>query len=108
MDAVTIERARAQAEICSIFSNPRRVLILWALSEGELTVSDIAHAVGISIQNASHHLRLMRDRGVLDAKRQGQHILYRIRPTPRLQCLLSEVAYPEFDAEAPQFHPEET
>jgi DNA-binding transcriptional ArsR family regulator len=54
------------------------VLIAWALGENEMTVSDIATAVGSSLQNISQHLRLMKDKGVLQSRRDGRSIYYRI------------------------------
>jgi ArsR family transcriptional regulator, virulence genes transcriptional regulator len=73
-----LERAKAQAEICRVFNNPARVLIFWALAEGELSVSEIAATVEISLQNTSQHLRLMKDRDVLTCRREGQTIYYRV------------------------------
>lgn len=53
MPVSRFEYAQNQAEICGIFGNALRVLIVWALVDGERTVSDIAAAVGCSLQNAS-------------------------------------------------------
>ena len=78
MDATLFQRAQEQAQYCQVFSNPRRILILWALRMDEMTVSDIAFEVGASIQNTSQHLRLMRDRGVLSSRRVGQAVYYRV------------------------------
>ena len=79
-----------QAEICKIFSNPTRILILWSLSDGELSVGDIARSVKVSIQNASHHLRIMKDKGILNARRQGQTIFYAIHDREVVQSLLGK------------------
>jgi DNA-binding transcriptional ArsR family regulator len=70
--------AEKQADIFGILSNPKRILILRALAEGELSVGDIAQVVDISMQNASHHLRLMKDKGILIRHRKGQSIFYQI------------------------------
>ena len=80
--------AERQAEICKIFSNPTRILILWALSEDELSVGEIANIVNASIQNTSHHLRIMKDKGVLNARRQGQTIFYAIQDRELVESLL--------------------
>ncbi|MBC8509701.1 MAG: helix-turn-helix transcriptional regulator [Chloroflexi bacterium] len=70
--------AREQASLCSVFGNTQRVLIAWALGEEEVSVSDIAAQLEISLQNASQHLRLMKDKGILSSRRDGQTIYYRI------------------------------
>ncbi len=38
MRADILKSAQSQAELCSVFGNPSRVLILWALGERELSV----------------------------------------------------------------------
>jgi DNA-binding transcriptional ArsR family regulator len=78
MDARLFSRAQEQAQYCQVFSNPRRVLILWALGTDEMSVSDISSEVGASLQNTSQHLRLMKDRGILSSRRDGNTIFYRV------------------------------
>jgi len=78
MDASLFRQAQEQAQYCQVFSNARRILILWVLGRDEMTVSDIASEVGASLQNTSQHLRLMRDRGILISRRDGQAIFYRV------------------------------
>lgn len=70
--------AESQATICSVFANPRRVLIVWTLTEQEKSVTEIAATVGLSLQNTSQHLHLMKERGVLNSRREAQTIYYRI------------------------------
>jgi len=78
MDARLFLQAQEQAQYCQVFSNARRILILWVLGKDEMTVSDIASKVGASLQNTSQHLRLMRDRDILSSRRDGQAIYYRV------------------------------
>ena len=68
----------AQAELHQILSNPSRLLILRSLAEQALSVGEIAEQIGASLQNTSQHLRLMKDKGVLEARRDGQTIFYQI------------------------------
>ncbi len=75
-DASVTELATSQAALCSVFANPKRVLILWALAEDEKTVTEIAHAIDASLQNTSQHLGLMKTAGILTARRDGQTIYY--------------------------------
>ena len=67
-----------QAELHQIMSNPSRLLILRALKVKELSVGEIAEQIGATLQNTSQHLRLMKDKGVLEARRDGQTIFYQI------------------------------
>ncbi|MCB9421807.1 MAG: winged helix-turn-helix transcriptional regulator [Ardenticatenaceae bacterium] len=78
MELKTIETAQQQADICAVFANYRRVLILWTLVEQEKSVSDIATAVHASLQSTSQHLHLMKDKGILQSRRDGQTVYYRI------------------------------
>jgi DNA-binding transcriptional ArsR family regulator len=78
-DAELLELAESQAGICGVFGNAKRLLILWTLGEREMSVSEIASAVGCSLQNTSQHLHLMKDKDILASRREGQTIYYRIK-----------------------------
>jgi DNA-binding transcriptional ArsR family regulator len=96
MDAEIREWADNQAAVCSIFSNPTRVLILWTLADSEKSVGDIASTVGVSLPNTSQHLRLMKRNGILTSRREAQTIYYRIAEneiTDTCQLLIN--AHPE-------------
>ena len=69
------EMAVRQAAICSIFGNATRVLILWILLDQELSVSEIAAAIRVSLQATSQHLRLMENKGILVSRREGQKMV---------------------------------
>ena len=72
------EILRIHSDFCKVFSNSKRLEILFFLSEGERSVGDIATELGISVANASQHLRIMRDQGALKVRKQGQQAFYRI------------------------------
>lgn len=67
-----------QAELHQVLSNPSRILILSSLVEKEMSVGEIAEQIGATLQNTSQHLRLMKDRGILEARRDGQAVFYQI------------------------------
>jgi len=73
--------AESQAEIYRIFSHSNRIQIFWLLMETEMSVNDIAEAIAASVQNPSQHLRLMKAADILDTRREGQTIYYRIAET---------------------------
>jgi DNA-binding transcriptional ArsR family regulator len=77
-DAQRIDRAaETQAKYCRVFSNARRIQILWALAEGELSVGAIAEAVGTSLQNISQHLSVMKVNNLVTSRREGKTVYYR-------------------------------
>jgi ArsR family transcriptional regulator len=84
-----MESANRQAEICSVFGNPKRIMILWFLLEQEKSVGEIAEEIGASMQCTSQHLRLMKDKGILKSTRIGQTITYRVAENSVVKnCLL--------------------
>lgn len=78
VDTHLLEMAERQAEICKIFANVNRILILWVLQDQDLSVGDIAEAIGSTLPNTSQHLRLMKDKEILVSRRDGQAVLYHI------------------------------
>jgi ArsR family transcriptional regulator, virulence genes transcriptional regulator len=78
MNSSTKDLAEKQAKLCKIFGNVSRILIVWSLADGELPVSEIAFVVGTSLQNTSQHLGLLKERGIVTARRDAQTIYYRI------------------------------
>ena len=72
------QHAEEQAKFCGVFSNARRIQILWALADRELSVGAIAEAVGSSLQNVSQHLSRMKEFNIVSSRREGQTIYYRI------------------------------
>ena len=87
MDPKTLQWAETQSKLYQVLTNPIRVLILRTLSCTEMSVSEISATVGSSMQNTSQHLRLMKDRGLLESRRDGQTIYYRIRDWTLLNSL---------------------
>ena len=73
-----VELFRKHAETCCIFCNERRLMIMWAIGEGERSVGEIAKGLNLSSQAISQHLRLMKDRGVVASTRRGRQIFYRM------------------------------
>jgi DNA-binding transcriptional ArsR family regulator len=65
-------------EFFATFAHTTRMRIFCALQRGENTVTEIANEAGVSITNASQHLRLMRDRGAVIAEKRAQSVYYRI------------------------------
>ena len=78
MNSSLKDLAEEHAEICKLFGNVSRILILWSLSNREVPISEIADEVGTSLQNVSQHLALLKGHGIVTARRDKQKIYYRI------------------------------
>ena len=72
-----------EADLCSAFADPTRILMLYALNENPRNVGELANDLQVSQSAASRHLKVLRDRGLVIAERQGMNIEYRLAD-PRL------------------------
>ncbi len=66
------------AGICTIFSNSKRLEIIDLLRDGEKSVNELSSLMDILQANLSQHLSLMRQKGILEARRDGVNIYYSI------------------------------
>src|ERR1044071_8063818 len=66
------------AEVAKAIGHAHRLEILELLAQGERSVESLAERAGLSIANASQHLRLMRRAGLLTSRRDDKSILYRL------------------------------
>ena len=66
------------AELFRSFSDTSRVRILSVLTEREMNVGTLAGLVNISESAISHHLRSLRQLGVVQTRRDGKEIYYRV------------------------------
>ena len=67
-----------QAEICKTLANPKRLEIIYALKEGELSAGELVKRLGIPKANVSQHLAILRQRRVVVSRRDGVNIYYSI------------------------------
>jgi DNA-binding transcriptional ArsR family regulator len=77
------EISHLHANLCAALSDPSRILILYALAERSYTVNDLAQAIGATQSATSRHLRILREKGLVFANRQGLSVEYRLAD-PRL------------------------
>lgn len=66
------------ADVCKTLANPKRLEILYALMEGELSVGELVERLNLPKANISQHLAVLRQRGVVLSRREGLNIYYRI------------------------------
>lgn len=81
------------SELCKSLANAKRQMILGALRDDELTVSQLQERTGIAQATLSQHLGILRSRGVLRARRDGNFIYYAIANPKIIQAfdLITEV-----------------
>ena len=75
IDAAVLDRA---ARVIKVVGHPLRLRILEALESGELHVAELQALVGSSQAAVSQHLGILRAHGVVDARRDGFRVYYRI------------------------------
>ncbi len=66
------------AEVCKVFSHAKRLQIIEALGNNELTVSELVARLGLPKANVSQHLAALRQRKVMVTRRKGLNVYYRI------------------------------
>ena len=67
-----------QASVLRMLANPRRLEMLHALTDGPMEVGRIAQRLGISQPNASQHLALLRQAGLVEIERNGREVRYQL------------------------------
>jgi DNA-binding transcriptional ArsR family regulator len=60
-----------------------RLGIIWLLRDGERNVNDLASELDVSLSNISQHLRILRDREILETRKKGNQVFYRLND-PRI------------------------
>jgi len=81
------EVSRLEADLCFALSDPTRILILYALSERSQNVNELTAALNITQPTTSRHLKILRDRGLVTANRQGTTITYQLVDNRLIQAL---------------------
>lgn len=72
------ERYRLHADLCKVLTDPKRLMILDALRGDDRSVGELAETLGIALPNASQHLAVLRNAGLVEGRRTGTTIVYRL------------------------------
>jgi ArsR family transcriptional regulator len=81
------EQIDRMAHAMRAIAHPLRLKILCVLGDQESNVQDLVEAVGTSQSNVSQHLAILREKGILGARRRANHVYYSIRDQRTLQLL---------------------
>jgi ArsR family transcriptional regulator len=88
VDRVLVEEVNLlHAQICQCMADPTRILILYSLAESPRYVTELAEALGVSQPTISRHLKMLRDRGLVTATREGNTVNYALHDRRIIQAL---------------------
>ncbi len=76
------------SEAMQAMAHPLRLKILCLVGPNELNVQEIVEAVGTSQSNISQHLGILRERGILQSRKEANKVFYRIED-PRILKMIS-------------------
>jgi DNA-binding transcriptional ArsR family regulator len=82
------EYIREASAAMQAMAHPLRLKILCLVGNAELSVLEIVDAVGTSQSNISQHLAVLRDHGILEARKEANKVYYRI-VDPRVLQMIS-------------------
>lgn len=88
MDRSLIEEVNLlHAQICQSLADPTRILILYSLAERPRFVNELAEILEVSQPSVSRHLKVLRDRGLVTATRQGNAVSYALHDHRIIEAL---------------------
>lgn len=81
------EITQLEANFCAALSDPNRLLILYALSDLPRNVTELANELGLNQPTTSRHLKVLRERGLVETVRTGTTITYHLADPRLIQAL---------------------
>jgi len=82
------EQIETAARALKAISHPLRLKILCVVGDQEVCVQDIVDAVGTTQSNISQHLAILRDKGVLQTRKDANRVFYRVADARTLQLIV--------------------
>lgn len=64
------------AHVCQALADAKRILILYALADGPMHVSELAETLEAPQSTVSRHLKVLRDQSLVTTRREGASVLY--------------------------------
>jgi len=78
MSQIRDELYQLHASVCKGFADPKRLILINALRDGERSVTELCEVTGISQTNASQHLAILKSKGLVTSRRDGQRVFYAV------------------------------
>jgi len=82
-----LEVTQLHAEICAGLADPSRILILYELSQSARNVTELCTSLGMPQPLVSRHLKVLRERGMVNTERRGTVIVYSLANTKIVEAL---------------------
>lgn len=64
------------AQLCEGLADPKRIALLYAVRDGEMTVNQLAEILDLPQATVSRHLKILRERNLVNARRDGMNVYY--------------------------------
>ena len=89
------------AALCQTMANPLRLEIINLLRDREIAAGDLAKLAGVAQANMSQHLTILRERGIVETRREGTSIYYRLADPKMLEAfdILRAILIKQFQSE---------
>lgn len=75
------------SQLCAGLADPNRILLLYALFEENLNVTELSEMLNLPQSTVSRHLKMLRERGLVIGQRKGQSVYYRITDARVIEAL---------------------
>ena len=73
--------------VCEGIGDPKRLKLLYLLAQQPRNVTELTEELGVAQPTVSHHLRILRERGLVTAEREGTSIYYALGDPRILQAI---------------------
>jgi DNA-binding transcriptional ArsR family regulator len=88
MSIVLIEEVnQLHANICNGLADPIRILLLYKLSENPASVNELANSINLSQPTVSRQLKILKERGLVIPRRDGQFVVYHLADPRIIEAL---------------------
>lgn len=78
MSEIREELYQLHASVCRGFADPKRLILINALRDGERSVTELCDITQIQQANASQHLAILKNKGLVTSRREGQRVYYMV------------------------------
>lgn len=78
---------RFKAEVFRVLAHPTRIYVVECLRDGELAVNAILERIGVEPANLSQHLGVLRSKGLVSTRKEGNQVFYSLRDPLLIEVL---------------------